>query len=299
MNLFFGQANLAKRRYTRSRRLAMKQYYDKQSAVTARASRESCLAEERLALKRLEETIVLQNSLQYELGGKRDPHMDTQHALAVARAARATIIAEKELATQHVQEAELYVHLSHDAVESADARLRLADEQLAEVLHIAFPSAPRLLHLPTIPPGQSEPQPHDFDPKTNADPSVTPEAPPFSLPIPDAEGPFPSPPLLTLPLDTDAEPPFARSPHLYSSHSHPASLLLSPPGPSTSPPISSPRLASPNLASPLDSPVFYTPPSHTPLDSPCASPAAPQPNWSESGVHLSDAGSAANVDGLG
>jgi hypothetical protein len=280
----------------------MKQYYDEQSAAVARTSRESSVAEERLALKRLEETNVLQRSLQYELGGIRDPHSDTQHALAIARAARATVLAEKELAVQHVQEAQLYLQISHDAEEAADARLRLADEQLADVLQIAFPSSTRLLP-PTIAPDQLEPRQYHFYPETNSHPSVILDAPPFNSLLPDAEAPFPNTSLLGLPLGTEAEALFPRSPHSTSpTYPHPAPLLLSTPCPSTAPPIPSPRLGSPNLASPLESPLFYTPPSHTctPLDSPRASLAVPQPYWSEAGSNVeSVAKASAEADGLG
>jgi hypothetical protein len=318
----------------------MKQYYDDQSAVIARTSREASVAEERLAFRRIEETGALQRSLQYELGGTRNPHADIQHALAVARAARATVLAEKDLAAHHVQEAQLFLQTSHDAEEAVNAKLQLADKQLADVLQIALPFSTRLLP-PTIAPDQPDLQHHHLNPQTNSHLSVILDAPLFNPPLPDAEAPFPNTSLfglpsgtdakashpavildapifnpdagtpfpntslLDLPLGTDAEPLLPRSPHSTSpTHPHPASLLLSTPSPSTAPPIPSPHLGSPNLALPLNSPLFYTPRSHTctPFDSPRAGLAVPQPHWSEAGSNVESVAktsASAEADGLG
>ena len=99
------------------------------------------MAEERLAVRRYEETEILQKSLRYEVEDI-DPGQESQQQLNVARAARATVLAEKELADVQVEEAEIILRLARDAVEAADARVQLADEQLTQVLNtLLFPNA--------------------------------------------------------------------------------------------------------------------------------------------------------------
>ena len=70
----------------------------------------------------------------------------------MARATRATVLAEKEVANVHVDEAEVFLQLARDAVEAAEARVQLASDQLAQVLdQMLFPNARKSpLRIPPI-----------------------------------------------------------------------------------------------------------------------------------------------------
>jgi hypothetical protein len=66
-------------------------------------------------------------------------HYKAYQALSLARAARATLLAEKQLVTEKVHQAKLSLRASCDAAEELEERLRAAEQQLGEVLEAMEP----------------------------------------------------------------------------------------------------------------------------------------------------------------
>jgi hypothetical protein len=116
------------------RRLARREYYAEKSLTLARAARRSSLAEERVALKQLEETELFREAMRSEAGGGHNIEYQAHQALAIARAVHATLVAEKQLAAERIDEAKLKLQASYDEAEAVDGRIRVAEEQLGDIL---------------------------------------------------------------------------------------------------------------------------------------------------------------------
>ena len=110
----------------------------KRTAQLARVARAIVDAEERVAVKRLEELQALQElrRIEAEPVTSNSSHLYNrgQQALVVARAVRETLLAEKQLGDKLREEAEMVLQVTHDASKAVEDRLRKAERQLGDVL---------------------------------------------------------------------------------------------------------------------------------------------------------------------
>jgi hypothetical protein len=79
----------------------------------------------------------IDEAVDYENGGERDPHKQAAYAVGVARAVLETTHAEKELATSLVEEAQVYLQATQDIADAVDERLSVAEDQHGELIDAA------------------------------------------------------------------------------------------------------------------------------------------------------------------
>jgi hypothetical protein len=91
-------------------------------------------AEESVALRQLEEIGMLREILHTDSGIHRNRGREARQALIIANAVRATLAAESQSAFEQVSKAEAFLQVSRDASEAAEDRLRVADQQLGNLL---------------------------------------------------------------------------------------------------------------------------------------------------------------------
>jgi hypothetical protein len=96
----------------------------------ARAARKASWAEERAKTRLLEEWEIFREALRSEVEHGYSLPYRAQQAVALARAARETLAAEKEFAVSQVEEAKLLLRVREAKVEDVEARLNQAEEQL-------------------------------------------------------------------------------------------------------------------------------------------------------------------------
>ena len=92
--------------------------------------------EKHLLIKRLEETSTLRRAIhrsQSDYG--RIPFNKAQQALAIAHAARQTLIAEEELASERVVEVELRLQATREALQAAKSKLTKAERQISHIMN--------------------------------------------------------------------------------------------------------------------------------------------------------------------
>jgi hypothetical protein len=111
------------------------EYTDEQTLALVRAMRRVSSAEKAFIRKRLQETSALRRAIHRS----KDEDGKTlfnkaQKALAIARAAEQTIIAEKKLAAERVLEAELRLKTAREAFQAADSRLCTAGQQVTRIM---------------------------------------------------------------------------------------------------------------------------------------------------------------------
>ena len=116
-------------------RLDLMEYADEQGLALARAVHRVSSAEKAFIRKRLEETSVLRRAIHRSKDeyGKM-PFHKAQQALAIARAAKKTIIAEKKLALEHIAEAELWLKTLRETLQAADSKLYTTDRQISRIM---------------------------------------------------------------------------------------------------------------------------------------------------------------------
>lgn len=103
-----------------------------QALLLARASRCSACAEECALLRQLEETEVLRDVIHSRSFHNRG--REAYQALVIACAVRKTLAAERQFASECLNEAETVLQVFRNAAETAEVRLRMADRQLVSVL---------------------------------------------------------------------------------------------------------------------------------------------------------------------
>jgi hypothetical protein len=116
-------------------RLDLMEYADEQTLALVRAGRRVSSAEKVFVRKRLQETSVLRRAIHRSMDedGKTLFHK-AQKALALARAAEQTIIAEKKLAAKRVVELELRLKTAQEALQAADSKLCTAGQQVTCIM---------------------------------------------------------------------------------------------------------------------------------------------------------------------
>jgi len=117
-------------------RLDYMEYIDERELALAKISRRRSLAQERLSVKRLEEWQTIREATQ-AAEAEEDGFLDdqAQRALAVARAALATLTEEEKLADHIVSEAKLRLRAAQDEAESVRRKRLLADKQVGVILN--------------------------------------------------------------------------------------------------------------------------------------------------------------------
>lgn len=100
----------------------------------ALASRRLAFAEERAALRQLEETELLNEICFNNPKNNCNRGREARQALIVANAVRATLAAERQVASEQVNEAETSLQVSQKILEAAEDRLRAADRQVGDLL---------------------------------------------------------------------------------------------------------------------------------------------------------------------
>lgn len=123
-------------RFSSPESLVLEHYKAKQALILARASRTSAFAEERVALRQLEEGEVMREALRSEFGEPRSDSYKARQTLGIARAIRETLSAEEKYARQRVKEAELYLDTLRDAAEEAGTKAREAERDVGVVLEM-------------------------------------------------------------------------------------------------------------------------------------------------------------------
>jgi hypothetical protein len=94
------------------------------------------LAEQRVALRRLKEISALRKALgNLESENVPNPYYEAKQALAIARAVRDTLSAERKLAIERINEAELHLRASHDAADVMRGKLVMAERQVGVLLN--------------------------------------------------------------------------------------------------------------------------------------------------------------------
>ena len=112
------------------------EYIDERELALAKISRRRSLAQERLSVKRLEEWQTIREATQ-AAEAEEDGFLDdqAQRALAVARAALATLTEEEKVAKHIVSEAKLRLQAAEDEAESIKRKRILADKQVGIILN--------------------------------------------------------------------------------------------------------------------------------------------------------------------
>jgi hypothetical protein len=110
---------------------------EKRSFALRRAAREVMDAEDRVSSKRREVMSALRQSTRFCHETKFTAHRSYYRAhgrLAVTRAARETLLAERRLAAKRIREAKLRLRASYAAAEMVQTRLKLADRYLVATI---------------------------------------------------------------------------------------------------------------------------------------------------------------------
>ena len=110
---------------------------EKRSFALRRAAREVMDAEDRVSSRRREVMSALRQSTRFSHDTEFSAHRSYYRAhgrLAVARAARETLLAERRLAARRIREAKLRLRASYDAAETVETRLMLAERDLVATI---------------------------------------------------------------------------------------------------------------------------------------------------------------------
>jgi len=112
------------------------EYIDERELALANITRKRSLAQRRLSVKRLEELDIIREVTQASETDD-DGFLDdqAQRALAVARAALATLTEEEKVAKHIVSEAKLRLQAAEDEAESIKRKRILADKQVGIILN--------------------------------------------------------------------------------------------------------------------------------------------------------------------
>jgi hypothetical protein len=112
------------------------QYADEQGLALARIRHQISSAEKRLFTKRLGEKSILRSAMDSQAFEYwRLPDNKAKKALAIARAARDTLLAEERLANVRVIEAKLQLRSSKEAAEAARSKVNMADQQVGRLMN--------------------------------------------------------------------------------------------------------------------------------------------------------------------
>jgi hypothetical protein len=132
------------------------EYADERTLALTHAAHRVSSAEKAFIRKLLEETSALRRAIHRskDKHGKT-PFNKAQKAIAIARAAEETVIAEKKLAAVRVLEAELRLKTAREGLQAADSKLRAAEQQVTHILSTMRTQG----HLPSSP-VDSEPDNH-------------------------------------------------------------------------------------------------------------------------------------------
>jgi hypothetical protein len=115
--------------------LNRQEYIAKQHRDVRHATYRRFMAEGRIAVKQQKEILALRRAI---LSPEPDPelalHRQAEDSLAVARAARETLLAKQNLAHERRNEAEMQMQVSHDEEEDLDGRIRVAFRQVGALI---------------------------------------------------------------------------------------------------------------------------------------------------------------------
>ena len=117
-------------------RLDYIEYTDERDLTIAQTVRRRSLAQERVSVKRLAEL----STIRYAVECSETEHdfsllHNAQHSLAIARAARDTLVEEEKLATVRITEAELRLSAMQEDAETIRSKRQLADKQIGILMH--------------------------------------------------------------------------------------------------------------------------------------------------------------------
>jgi hypothetical protein len=113
------------------------EYANERDVALTRAGRRRKLTEERVFLKRLEESTTLRDAIRYSSQPEHSLNLGDEalYTLAVARAARATIVEEEKLVADRITEEELQLQAMRDEAEAVARKRELAEKQVDLILN--------------------------------------------------------------------------------------------------------------------------------------------------------------------